>query len=229
MLTNDVSTTVQNTRTMENIVLPGQYFDQETNLHYNYFRDYDPTTGRYVESDPIGLKGGLNTYEYVDGNTLTLIDPEGLWGIDIRKLAGIGISGTGGRGWWGLSGGFGIEMQMCCENNKVYNEIYWVFRGGVGVGKGMTFTASGRGNIPQVRITSATRLPQCISEDLGYWVGKPFGSGGGNAGPIAIRVSGDGASMGYAPGGKGVTAYINIIDRKWLIDRDRAGDLTCCE
>jgi RHS repeat-associated protein len=39
-------------------VLPGQYFDKETNLHYNYYRDYDPAQGRYVESDPIGLQAG---------------------------------------------------------------------------------------------------------------------------------------------------------------------------
>jgi len=38
---------------------PGQFFDQATYLHYNYFRDYDPRTGRYIESDPIGLAAGL--------------------------------------------------------------------------------------------------------------------------------------------------------------------------
>jgi RHS repeat-associated protein len=58
--------------------LPGQYFDKETNLHYNYFRDYDPSIGRYGESDPIGLRGGLNTYAYVYGSPLTRIDPKGL-------------------------------------------------------------------------------------------------------------------------------------------------------
>jgi len=58
--------------------LPGQYVDKETNLHYNYFRDYDPSLGRYGESDPIGLRGGINTYLYVWAMPLNGIDPFGL-------------------------------------------------------------------------------------------------------------------------------------------------------
>ncbi len=61
-----------------NLRFPGQYFDKETNTHYNYFRDYDPATGRYVESDLIGLWGGINTYTYVNGNPLRWDDPLGL-------------------------------------------------------------------------------------------------------------------------------------------------------
>jgi len=61
-----------------NLRFAGQYYDSETGLHYNYFRDYDPSTGRYVQSDPIGLGGGLNTYGYVGGNPLYWIDPLGL-------------------------------------------------------------------------------------------------------------------------------------------------------
>jgi len=57
---------------------PGQQFDRETNLHYNYYRDYDPALGRYVESDPIGLGGGINTYGYVLGNPVSLSDQDGL-------------------------------------------------------------------------------------------------------------------------------------------------------
>jgi RHS repeat-associated protein len=57
---------------------PGQYYDQETGNYYNYFRDYDPTSGRYLQSDPIGLGGGLNTFVYIDSNPVNLIDIYGL-------------------------------------------------------------------------------------------------------------------------------------------------------
>jgi RHS repeat-associated protein len=68
-----------------NLRFPGQYYQTETGLNYNYFRDYDPQTGRYVESDPIGLKAGVNTYAYAAADPLTYFDPLGL---DIMVITG---------------------------------------------------------------------------------------------------------------------------------------------
>jgi len=61
-----------------NLRFPGQVFDGQVGLHSNYFRDYDPATGRYVESDPIGLDGGTNPYAYALGDPISGIDPLGL-------------------------------------------------------------------------------------------------------------------------------------------------------
>ena len=57
---------------------PGQQYDSATGLNYNYFRDYDPATGRYVQSDPIGLLGGINTFSYANLNPLNMTDRMGL-------------------------------------------------------------------------------------------------------------------------------------------------------
>ncbi|MEO8630965.1 MAG: RHS repeat-associated core domain-containing protein, partial [Betaproteobacteria bacterium] len=77
---------------------PGQYFDKETRLHYNYFRDYDPGTGRYVESDPVGLDGGLNAYAYVGGNPLRWSDR---FGLQVVVPANPAAGAAGGGTWWG--------------------------------------------------------------------------------------------------------------------------------
>jgi len=61
-----------------NLRYPGQYYDKESNLHYNYFRSYSAERGRYTQADPIGLEGGFNRFGYVESDTLSYADPEGL-------------------------------------------------------------------------------------------------------------------------------------------------------
>ena len=67
-----------------NLRLPEQMLDRETGLHQNYYRDYDPSLGRYVTPDPLGLGGGMNPYSYAANSPLTNIDPLGLYEEDIH-------------------------------------------------------------------------------------------------------------------------------------------------
>ncbi len=65
-----------------NLRYPGQYYDKESNLHYNYFRSYSAERGRYTQADPIGLEGGFNRFGYVGGNALGSVDPFGLMTLE---------------------------------------------------------------------------------------------------------------------------------------------------
>ena len=108
---------VPSTLITQDLRMPGQEFDAETGWYHNGFRDYMPDLGRYLETDVIGLAGGLNTYAYAGGNPLRVVDPLGLdinlFPGDTAEYAGaqwytqsaaakgtVNVYAHGGYGWW---------------------------------------------------------------------------------------------------------------------------------
>ncbi len=102
--TVDAASTVTN-----NLRFPGQYFDAETGMHYNYFTDYEPTGGRHVQSDPIGLRGGMNGYVYVLDDPLRLLDAHGL-----HPAAGAWALTVLGKCLLGCATAVAGKCAMCC-------------------------------------------------------------------------------------------------------------------
>ncbi len=77
---------------VNNFRFPGQYYDKETGLHYNWNRYYDPETGRYISPDPIGLAGGNSLYGYAGADPVNFVDPDGEFAITGTLLAIWGIT-----------------------------------------------------------------------------------------------------------------------------------------
>ncbi len=113
--------TVEVETVVNNLRFPGQYYDGETGLHWNYWRYYDPGIGRYLRVDPIYFNGGINLYAYAYNNSICSYDSEGLWGVGIGAYIGFG-------------GEIGVNVTKCCENDKLYRFVVLTTCGGVGIG-----------------------------------------------------------------------------------------------
>ena len=170
--------------TMEyNLRFPGQYYDQETGTFYNYFRDYRPDEGRYIQSDPIGLRGGLSTYSYVLNNPLRSRDPRGLfgeWADPSGPPSGNPDQPFGQPDYyWGWdvyygAGGFGRTKFTCTDKcNKKHTYIYKKICVGNALGIGL----SGG-------VVLGTSGENCKPENYAGW----FFEGGYSLGPLSAGV-----------------------------------------
>jgi RHS repeat-associated protein len=129
---------VASIQTVENpFRFPGQYYDPETGLHYNYFRYYNPQTGRYITPDPIGLEGGINLFSYVENNLINWVDPIGLTEYYVTPF---GLGGTFAVGdWKHFSFGFTYNVSVSLTTKgflvfqsqfTFYDKVFGAYLGG---------------------------------------------------------------------------------------------------
>jgi RHS repeat-associated protein len=161
-----------------NLRFRGQYFDEETGLHYNHHRTYSPEIGRYHESDPIGLLGGFNTYTYVGNNPIRFTDPLGLF-----KCPG---------GIWSATSDFSISLFLgggitadditytCESNGKKCTATAFCFGGGAAL-------TVGAGVILKGRVEGVTDSDQFNGFSSGFFIA---------GGPISTTITGSGGTTG---------------------------------
>ena len=139
-----------------NLRFAGQYYDSESSLHYNIYRTYDPNAKRYMQSDPIGLAGGFNTYNYVGRNPLNGVDPLGL----LKNQIGVNVALMDTRP--GLKG--------FAEIYKFDNNIFYIFAEGYEDGNVGAFgVSSNYVNISQIK-NNAIFPNSTINENGEYYL-----------------------------------------------------------
>ncbi len=186
-----------------NLRFPGQYYDQETGLHYNWHRYYNPGTGRYLTPDPIVVNVGVNFYSYTGNKPTILGDCKGLKIECINKVASVNI------GVWFIAAEDGSGILTCadeCKGRKCYKYFFACGGGGIGIN-----------DLPIVTGTANTEVGGWSGDDIGAFggfslqlsgsvaVGSKGVSGSGvlSLGPGSVIAGGAtaGAAVGLAAGG----------------------------
>ena len=181
--------------------LPGQYYDGETGLHYNYFRDYDPSLGRYIESDPIGLRGGINTYAYVGGNPVALNDPSG------RNPALLGaIIGGGGDLLYQLYRNGG---RMDCVN---WGEVGGAALSGAVLGMGGAIIGEVVGELLAAEAVAGAEMAEAAAAE-GEGLGLGAADSWGNPSTLSRHFAEHGADFGASSEGDYASQASRFLER----------------
>ena len=145
---------------------PGRRYDDVTGLHYNYFRDYDPAVGRYVQSDPIGLRGGVSTYGYVEQQPGRRVDAMGLSSAGAGTMPG---------------GGFAVPAESPGALRPAATALGRLFRVGIAWQTGWTVGTVVNNTIEGTLGSPGTALYDLLNDDV--YSGSPECPPGGRCPP----------------------------------------------